>query len=769
MSGSPCAVKDPPEIDSEALGVFTDVVFRDLEGPVAARLLTESGRPKGDPWTCSWSIDGSLPGHLNEAAGRAATGARALFVVPCALRNGGRATADNIAATAVLIVDLDEGDIDAKRWFLATALGRPALTVESGGETSTGARKLHLYWRLTEPARGGDLERVARVREQLALKGGGDRALKSITQPIRAPGSLHFKHAPRLVRIVDQSDHEIDLSEAERIADEMDPRFTKVRGEAGKGSKADLSITELMQKQVRAEGLDGVTRYEALSRLIGHWVRRVRIGEITLEDAWVFATNHNQSFIEPPWPEYKLRAEFDAIRRLDGKTNPEQPRFESRREISPTPGSEDALAAELVDRFGENWRSLPMAGSWRYWSGDVWRRDEVNGVINLARGICGEAAARCDKLPEACKLASAKTIQAVVKLAATDPRITASPNAFDDHPMILGVPGALVDLNTGEIKPPRRDLLLSRLAGASPKGSAPRWTSFIEEVTGGDRALAEYLQRVAGYCLTGSTEAQAFFFLHGAGANGKSVFLDTIARALGDYATTAPFETFAASRHASHPTDLAGLQGARLVLVTETDRDRDWAESRIKTITGGDTISARFMRGDFFEFRPTFKLIVAGNHRPGVKTFGEAMRRRMHLVPFDVTIPPERRDPKLQEELTCELGGILSWMIAGCAAWRERGLDPPQSVTAAATQYFEDEDLVGQWIAERCRTGEGETATAQELYDSWTAFAEAGGHAAGTRKALGYELKTRGFHPLRSSRCRGWRGITLNSSRPGPA
>ena len=182
-------------------------------------------------------------------------------------------------------------------------------------------------------------------------------------------------------------------------------------------------------------------------------------------------------------------------------------------------------------------------------------------------------------------------------------------------------------------------------------------------MTDGDHELVAFLQRVAGYALTGSTSAHALFFLYGTGANGKSVFVNTVAGILGDYHRTAPIETFTASSHERHPTDLAGLRGARLVTAVETEEGRRWAESRIKALTGGDKIAARFMRQDFFEFTPQFKLLIAGNHKPGLRSVDEAIRRRFNLIPFAVTIPDEERDENLTDNLKAEWPGILAWMI----------------------------------------------------------------------------------------------------------
>ena len=166
-----------------------------------------------------------------------------------------------------------------------------------------------------------------------------------------------------------------------------------------------------------------------------------------------------------------------------------------------------------------------------------------------------------------------------------------------------------------------------------PSGDCPRWLQFLDEITGGNVELQQFLQRIAGYSLTGSTREHALFFAYGTGGNGKGVFLNTLSAILADYAAVAPMEAFIATQGERHPTDLAGLRGARLVTSQETEEGRRWAESKIKALTGGDPITARFMRQDFFTYPPTFKLVIAGNHKPALRGVDEAIRRRFHLVP----------------------------------------------------------------------------------------------------------------------------------------
>ena len=279
----------------------------------------------------------------------------------------------------------------------------------------------------------------------------------------------------------------------------------------------------------------------------------------------------------------------------------------------------------------------------------------------------------------------------------------------------------------------------------APSGKSALWLKFLERVTDGDRELQEFLQRMTGYALTGSTRDEALFFLYGTGANGKSKFLGAVSGMLGNYAKTAPMETFMASRGEHHPTDLAGLQGARLVTAIETESGRNWAETKVKNLTGGDRIAARFMRCDYFEFTPQFKLLIAGNHRPSLRSVDEAIRRRFFLLPFQVTIPRDERDVKLAEKLQAEWPGILAWAIEGCLAWQEQGLNPPTIVRSATAEYMEDEGTFGQWIIERCILGNRAMGRSGELYADYCRWSEQNNEKPFSSKRFSQELKRRGF------------------------
>jgi putative DNA primase/helicase len=259
---------------------------------------------------------------------------------------------------------------------------------------------------------------------------------------------------------------------------------------------------------------------------------------------------------------------------------------------------------------------------------------------------------------------------------------------------------ATFNLETGIGRPPNPADMITKIAGtwcAEPVTPHPVWDKFLARVAP-DKELRDFLQRWCGYCMTGLTTEHKFVFAYGTGANGKSTFVNTIIGIFGDYATVADIGTFIASNTERHPTDVAKLHGYRLVVAQETEKGRRWAESKIKTLTGGDKVTARFMRQDFFEFIPKFKLFIVGNHKPRLDNVDEAMRRRMLLVPFTVQIPPEGRDPNLSEKLKAKWPAIMRWCLDGCLEWQQKGLAPPKIVTDATAAYFEDQDTIKQWI-----------------------------------------------------------------------
>jgi putative DNA primase/helicase len=410
----------------------------------------------------------------------------------------------------------------------------------------------------------------------------------------------------------------------------------------------------------------------------------------------------------------------------------------------PPRNTEDAWAYQFAERHVDHLRYVATWGRWQIFDGVCWRDDNTLETKEHVRHLCREIAKVSGK--KAPKLANAKTVSAVETLARGDRRLAATAEQWDTDLWSLNTPAGVVDLRTGVMRKHRPADYMTRVSGVAPDAgcSISTWTKFLDRTTGGDLDLAAFLQRIAGYSLTGDTSEHALFFLYGSGGNGKSCFVNALTGCIRSYHKTSPIETFTATGGDRHPTDLAGLRGARLVTAVETEEGRRWAESKIKSLTGGDTIAARFMRQDFFEFTPVFKLLVAGNHRPGLRSVDEAIRRRFHLIPFIVTIPESERDEQLGEKLKAEWPGILHWMIEGCLAWQAQGLCPPGAVRSATSAYLEAEDALAAWIEDAGESDPDAWEPTQALYRSWKGWAEGAGEHPGTLRKFSQRLEDRG-------------------------
>jgi putative DNA primase/helicase len=329
----------------------------------------------------------------------------------------------------------------------------------------------------------------------------------------------------------------------------------------------------------------------------------------------------------------------------------------------------------------------------------------------------------------------------------------------------------LADLKTGTMRPSLPLDYCTKIAAvcaADPGTPHPLWDAFLTRVTGDNAELIGFLQRFLGYCMTGHVIEHVLLFLYGKGANGKSVFVGTVSGILKDYAAVAPMEMFLTSQYDRHPTEIARLHGVRLITASETQQGRAWDEAKIKNLTGGDKLTGRFMRGDFFDFTPTHKLLISGNHKPSLRNVDEAIRRRLLLVPFTVQIPEAERDAELAKKLEAEWSAILRWMINGCLAWRREGLKVPKVVREATDGYFADQDAIGEWLEAQTTTQHDVFTLTKHLFASWRQWCEPRNLPLGTETAFTDTLKERGrdlgFEKKRREHGRGFVGIRLKSA-----
>jgi putative DNA primase/helicase len=350
--------------------------------------------------------------------------------------------------------------------------------------------------------------------------------------------------------------------------------------------------------------------------------------------------------------------------------------------------AEDTLALLFAERHADELRYVDDWKRWLHYDGACWGFDSTLQVFDNARVVCREVALEGNKPASA--VASAKTVAAVERLARCDRRLAATTAQWDAAGWLLNLKAgswnSTVDLRTGIGRAPSPSDYITKKAGCTcaPAGTPhPLWSTFLDRVTNGDVELQKFMQRYAGYSLTGFTHEHVFVFAYGTGANGKSTFTNALAAVFGDYATVAAMSTFIASRQEQHPTDVAHLVGARLVTAQETQKGRRWDETKIKALTGGDRMSTRFMRQDFFNFTPLFKLFISGNHKPRLSNVDAAIRRRLLLLPFTVQIPPSERDTELPAKLQPEYPAILRWCVDGCLEWQRIGLSPPKTVLDA--------------------------------------------------------------------------------------
>ena len=431
-------------------------------------------------------------------------------------------------------------------------------------------------------------------------------------------------------------------------------------------------------------------------------------------------------------------------------------------------------AERFIHHFGDIARYCAPWKSWMIWTGTHWQRDtrlEVNALAErVTRGILIEAAtahsddARVALAKWYLKSATQNLIGSMVKMAA--PHLTVTPEQFDRHPMLLNCRNGTVNLCDGEIAPHDAAQYLTKCLSIvyDPEAECPRWRSFLAAIMGESAELIEYLKRAVGYSLTGDTREQVMFVLHGAGANGKSTFLETIYSMIGPYAQNMQTETLMARQGTKMANDIARLRGVRFVIAKETDAGQRFSEAKVKELTGSDTLTGEFKFQEQFDFEPSHKLWFATNHLPQVRRGGHAIWRRLPLVEFNATFwdaekgesgpAQQQMDKGLPAALKAELPGILTWAVIGAIMWGCDGLKAPAEVNRATDEYREDQDTLGAFLDDCCAQGDDCTVSTAALYTAYSNWADKNNEYAVSKRELSRQLKERG---IESSERRGQR------------
>lgn len=635
---------------------------------------------------------GSLSDYAPDLAALNAAGAGVFVTINSTDDRGYRA--GNVNSVRAVFVDLDGAALGpVESWSLP-----PHMVV------GTSPGRWHAYWLVQD----FPLSMFKSIQRALAARFGGDESVSDLGRVMRLPGFMHQKVDAIPVEVI-KIRNDLARYEAKQIANalQLDEEVRPYEGAAAPtipDGERNITLTRIAGRHLRA-GLPVSAILEELLRI-------------------------NAEQCSPPLDDDEVMSIAKNIAKysVSSATVP-----------SGYGTTDTGNAQRFVVQNRDDSKFVPEQGKWLLWKGNHWQFDLSGEIVErakkTAKSILTEAAeidsesVRNAVIKHARQSLNRPRLQAMVSLASTDREMLLHVNQIDADDYLLGVQNGAVDLRDGSFRPSNRFDFVTRRSKArfDERAECPTFIRFIERVTGGSADLQEYLQRLVGYTLTGSTREHIFAFLYGHGANGKSTFLDVVMNLLGEYATQTQPETLMARRGNGASSDLARLVGKRVVITNEVGEGAHFEENLLKQLVGGDVVTARFLYQEHFEFKPKFKLLIAGNHKPVIMGDDEGVWRRVHLVPFVHTIPEAERDKRLGEKLAAELPGILNWAIAGCLAWQASGLNAPAIITDATARYRDEMDLLGNWIEQECDTNAGLRYSSRKLYENYRKWCEDGG------------------------------------------
>lgn len=646
--------------------------------------------------------------------------------------------AKNVVKVRALFADLDGPPLES-----LAGLGATVIVESSPG-------RYHAYWNVSDCS----LSAFTLLQKQLAKKCKSDANVADLSHVMRLPGLCNMKGEPWLVRALPGgSGQTYSVKELEALLDLESTQPPAGAGEQPVSPTPVSSKTPFEESAVQGERNDAIFRYAC----------RLRAKGVTKPEAKALVLEAAAKCNPPLGP-------TEAINCLDSAWSYGK---------KPQPTTDLGNARRLVHLNSKNFRYLVDANKWLQWTGPRWERDTDGAINRAAKETVELIAAEANTAKEAGDLdltkalrkhahasQSAGRIQATIKLAQSEPGIPISADALDSDSYLIGVRNGVIDLKTGELQPAKREHYMTKLAPVDfdPSAMCPTWDAFLHRAMAENQELVGFLQRAVGYSLTGSTKEQCLFILIGEGSNGKSTFLNTLRECLGDYAVQSPASALMVKNTSGIPNDIARLRGTRFVATSEVEQGQRFAEALVKQLTGGDTITARFLFQEYFEFVPLFKIWLAANHKPVIKGDDYAMWRRIRLVPFKVIIPPEQQDKELPKKLRAELPGILNWAIKGSLLWQANGLASPAAAIEATKAYQSEMDELGQWMSECCVLGPGASAKASVLLASYQGWAEQNGAASLNATTFGTKLTARGFLKTKKESGFFYSGIALAAS-----
>ena len=702
-------------------------------------------------------------------------------------------------------------DYEEAKMILNTFPLSPSVVVHSGGG-------LHCYWLfdkaiqiLTEKDRQ-NTERLLKQFQDVFIRLARAKGLhidktSDLARVLRVPGTFNLKSDPKPVVTLNQTDFRYSLLELRQAIEDMEKNLSSNRRTKKNFEDLEPDLPDAKVKPI-IEGCNFIQSYlkNKESATYAEWMAALSIGaycEGFEEICHSWSEGHpNYSEAETDKKINEIRSnmkprtcaaiheEFGACSgciHFNKINSPIALGMRIQKPVKKIFQKTDLGNAEwLVYRHGENLRYCPPFGRWYVWKGTRWVEDQLNEVELLAketvRHMYKEAFqiedtdSRQALIKHALKSEAHSRITSMISLAKSEKGIPILPSQLDSDPWKLNCKNGTLDLKTGKLLPHNRKDLITKMVAVNydPTAECPTWMSFLESIMKNEKGevkydLIDFLQKAVGYSLTGDTSEQVMFFLHGSGRNGKSTFINTIKELLGDYANQTNTETFMIRNSDRVNNDIAALKGARMVSAVESEEGKKLAESLIKQLTGGEAIQARFLRQEFFEYVPQFKIFFTTNHKPVISGTDVGIWRRIRLIPFTVTIPEEKKDTRLPEKLKAELPGILRWAVEGCLKWQKNGLGNPKEVVFATQNYKNEMDTLNNFLSECCSIGPSFKVTTKDLYSTYQRWSVENGEIPLNKKKFLIRLKEKmasegyEFEQVRigSNGDRGYQGIGL--------